>query len=284
MDERVVVVAYDEAWPARFEAERGRVAGVLGDAAARIEHVGSTAVPGLAAKPVVDLDAVLRDPDDWERHVEPLAALGYARYRRGDFADRRFLRRFEDGRRVAHLSLVGPGSPVLAQHLALRDLLRGDPALAARYARLKRELAERHADDRDAYTFAKTAFVLEALHPENAAVTAFLAGRGGSHEDAGYRLRHLARTAGLPALDHAVDGAAVLTTPAGRIAAFVLAFDVLYLPLAADDVSSLTAPHDEAPPLAGWTAVDAYQPELPAGEGLRRLALALRRAWGPATR
>jgi GrpB-like predicted nucleotidyltransferase (UPF0157 family) len=284
VDEPVVIVEHDPAWSAFFEAERERVAAVLGHAVERIEHVGSTAVPGLCAKPVIDLDAVLRDPDDWERHADPLAALGYDRFRRGDFADRRFFRRFEDGRRVAHLSLLGARSPVLAQHVGLRDLLRGSPELSARYDELKRALAERYADDRDGYTQAKTAFVLEALCPENAPVVAFLEGRGGSHEDAGYRLRRLAHTAGLPALEHTVHGAATLTTPGARIVAFAVGFDALYLPLDRDDLHDLTQPHELPEPLRGWTIVDAFQHELPAGEGLRRLGIALRRAWGRATR
>jgi len=279
-----VIVEYDPEWPARFERERERVAAALGDLVERFEHVGSTAVPGLAAKPVIDLDAVLRDPDGWERCVEPLAAAGYEHWRPGDFGDRRFFRRYEDGVRVAHVSLLGPESPVLREHLALRDLLRGRPELARRYGELKRGLAAAHGDDRIAYTEAKTAFVLEALRPENAAVVAHLDGRGGSHDDAGFRLRRIARTAGLDALAHTLHGGWALTTPDGLIIAFSLGFDALYLPLAPNDVPDLTPPHDEAPPLAGWVAVDAFQPELPAGEGLRRLALALRRAWGRAIR
>lgn len=284
MSEPVVIVEYDPDWPERFERERERVAAALGDAVERIEHVGSTAVPGLAAKPVLDLDAVLRDPDGWERCVEPLDAAGYEHWRRGDFGDRRFFRRFDDGVRVAHLSLVGPESLVLREHLALRDLLRGDRELARRYGELKRGLAATHSEDRLAYTEAKTAFVLEALRPGNAAVTAHLAGSGGSHEDAGFRLRRVARTAGLDALVHRVHGSFALTAPDGLVVAFTLGFDALYLPLAPEDVSNLTPPHDEAPPLPGWVAVDAYQPELPSGEGMRRLALALRRAWGRAAR
>lgn len=279
-----MIVDYDLEWPQRFERERERVAAALGGGVERIEHVGSTAVPGLAAKPVVDLDAVLRRIDDWERCVEPLAAAGYEHWRPGDFGDRRFFRRYEDGVRVAHLSLVGPESLVLREHLALRDLLRGSPELARRYAELKRGLAAAHGDDRIAYTEAKTAFVLAALRPENAPVIAHLDGRGGSHEDAGFRLRRIARTAGIDALGHSLHGGWVLTAPDGLIFAFALGFDALYFPLGQDDVGNLTPPHDEAPPLPGWVAVDAYQPELPAGEGLRRLAVALRRAWGRALR
>lgn len=124
MPEPVVIVEYDPEWPARFERERERVAAALGDLVERIEHVGSTAVPGLAAKPVIDLDAVLHDPGGWEPCVEPLAAAGYEHWRRGDHGDRRFFRRYEEDVRVAHLSLLGPESLVLREHLALRDLLR----------------------------------------------------------------------------------------------------------------------------------------------------------------
>lgn len=275
-----MIVDYDPAWPERFERERERIAAALGGAVERIEHVGSTAVPGLAAKPVLDLDVVLRDLDAWEACVEPLAALGYERHPRGDFAGRRFFQLCVDGVRTAHLSLTSGDSAYHRQHLALRELLRRDAGAAARYGELKRGLAAAHGADRVAYTDAKTAFVLGALRPENEPVLAFLAGRGGSDEDVGYRLRRLARTAGLDAVELAVDGAACLTTGNGLVVAFGLGADVVYLPLEPEAVRGLTPPHDDAPPLSGWTAVDAFQPELPAGEGLRRLAVALRRAWG----
>jgi GrpB-like predicted nucleotidyltransferase (UPF0157 family) len=133
-----------------------------------VEHVGSTAVPGLAAKPVIDLMASVTDPDVVVAAAgERLAADGWC-YVPPEL-DRRQWRRFfvkpdaSGQRRVAHLHVIQAGHPRWAQQIAFRDALRRDGRLARSYADLKRQLAAEHPADREAYSHAKAAFVADAL-------------------------------------------------------------------------------------------------------------------------
>jgi GrpB-like predicted nucleotidyltransferase (UPF0157 family) len=165
MSDAILIVDHDAGWIAPFEREWARIAGALGDRALAIEHYGSTAVPGLAAKPIIDVMVAVRDLDSAGDEVAALVGAGYERRSTGDLDDPRrlFFVRYEEGRRAAHLALVERDSRYWREHLAFRDALRADPRLAARYAELKRRLAVRHGDDRLAYTDGKTAFVAEAL-------------------------------------------------------------------------------------------------------------------------
>ena len=152
---------YDPAWPEQFEAERRRVASAVGEAA--IEHIGSTAVPGLPAKPIIDLVVGLEDMASAPACIDTLIAIGYERAAWGDFGERLFLRRLAaDGTASHHLSLTARGSTYWVDHLAFRDALRASPELCRRYGALKREQATAH-EDIDAYTRAKTSLVREAL-------------------------------------------------------------------------------------------------------------------------
>jgi GrpB-like predicted nucleotidyltransferase (UPF0157 family) len=156
--EPVVVVDHDPAWADRGVTERDLLQPLLrtwltGD----LEHVGSTAVPGLAAKPVIDLQAPVADlraadaiagvvaPHHWHQVPPELDQRPY----------RRFFVKVLDGQRVAHLHVMTTGSSRWHQQLAFRNALRADPALVAAYARLKRQLAHDHPDDREAYTAGK---------------------------------------------------------------------------------------------------------------------------------
>lgn len=151
-------------------AERTRLAGLLAPwLVDGIEHVGSTAVPGLAAKPVVDLMASVTDPDTVVTQAgAQLAADGWC-YVPPEL-DQRPWRRFfvkpdaTGQRRLAHLHVIRAGEPRWAEQLAFRNALRRDNQLARRYAELKLRLAGEHADDREAYTEAKGAFVAEVLN------------------------------------------------------------------------------------------------------------------------
>jgi GrpB-like predicted nucleotidyltransferase (UPF0157 family) len=156
--EPVVVVPYDPGWPATFELLRARIAPALGELAAGIEHVGSTAVPGLAAKPIVDVDVVLRHTRDLPAAVERLETLGYQHLGDLGIAERTAFRA-PPGWPRHHLYVCPAGAPVLRAHLRLRDELRADPALVQAYADLKYALAERYRDDRDAYAEGKTPFI-----------------------------------------------------------------------------------------------------------------------------
>ena len=163
--EPVVVVPYDPAWEGTFRRIRERVVAALGDLVVGVEHVGSTAVPGLAAKPIVDVDVIVRRVEDVPQSIRALAAIGYAHLGDLGIAGREAFRAPADLPRH-HLYLCAVATPELRAHLTFRDALRADPALAQRYADLKRALAERHRDDRDAYTEGKSAFIRSVLRNE----------------------------------------------------------------------------------------------------------------------
>jgi GrpB-like predicted nucleotidyltransferase (UPF0157 family)/pimeloyl-ACP methyl ester carboxylesterase len=162
----VELVPHDPEWALRYEHERAVIADVLGEATVEIAHIGSTAVPGLAAKPVVDLMVGVADPAATRPAAERLRAAGYAHRDDPDSDDTDLhvlaLRR-ADGRRLAHAHVVVHGDTWWHEHLAFRDLLRDDPDLRRRYEQHKRTLAARHRGDREAYTYAKTGFVTAAL-------------------------------------------------------------------------------------------------------------------------
>lgn len=165
--EEVVLQAYNPAWPLQFVAERDRLLALSPQLPARlidIQHIGSTAVPDLAAKPVIDMLAGVESIAAAEALLAPLCANGYTTSAEfnASLSDRKWLMRWAEGRRTHHLHLVVHGGEVWAQRLRFRDALRSDPALAARYAALKAELAARHPGDREAYTDAKAAFVKAA--------------------------------------------------------------------------------------------------------------------------
>jgi len=132
---------------------------------APVEHVGSTAVPGLAAKPVLDLQAAVADLGCAPAATEALAGRGWHLVPPELDARpwRRFLVQVVDDVRVAHLHLLTADSERWGEQLTFRDALRGDPGLMQRYAALKQQLAAEHADDREAYTAAKTDFVRAVL-------------------------------------------------------------------------------------------------------------------------
>ena len=157
----VTVVDYDPCWPEVFERLRATIAPVVGDLAVAIEHVGSTSVPGLAAKPVLDLDIVVRSQSDVPLVVARLALIGYDHL--GDFglAGREVFRP-PDGS-PAHNLYVCRSGPALENHLALRDHLRRHSELAHAYGTLKKRLAQEFRYDIDGYVVAKTDFVVAVL-------------------------------------------------------------------------------------------------------------------------
>ena len=144
-----------------FEAERARLLSLVPNDFIAIEHIGSTAVPGLAAKPVIDILGGVASMEAAKALVARLCKQGYTASAEfnGTLTDRQWLMRWAGGHRTHHLHLVVHGGPVWAQRLRFRDALRADPALAWNYAALKTELAAKYPTDREAYTEAKAAFV-----------------------------------------------------------------------------------------------------------------------------
>lgn len=161
-DVRTIVVAdYDEEWPRIFEELSSVVRRAVGDIAVAIEHVGSTAVPGLAAKPVVDMDLVVEETDV-ATAIERLAGIGYEH--RGDLGIPMREAFGAPGGTPEHNLYVCPRqSPALANHIALRDHLRADPDAARAYGELKRRLAEEFPHDIDGYIEGKTGFITAIL-------------------------------------------------------------------------------------------------------------------------
>ncbi|MEV0280826.1 GrpB family protein [Streptomyces sp. NPDC050610] len=162
MSQPVQIVEYDPRWPVIF----GRLAAVirdgLGPLLLRIEHVGSTAVPGLPAKPIVDMDAVIPAGADPAEAIAALRPLGYTH--EGDLGiPGREAFAAPEGAPAHHLYVCAADSPELARHVAFRDFLRAHPDRARRYGELKRELASRYRDDRSAYTEGKSVFIGKAL-------------------------------------------------------------------------------------------------------------------------
>lgn len=162
------IVRYRRAWPAMFEAEAARLRRAFGERALRIEHVGSTAVPGLAAKPVIDLQVSLSSLDDRAADLALMQSLGYTHIDLGDF-DRvyPFFQKPATWPSTHHVHLCESGGEQERLHLAFRDWLRTHRRTAAEYAALKRELAARHVggslEARERYSLAKSDFVAEVL-------------------------------------------------------------------------------------------------------------------------
>jgi GrpB-like predicted nucleotidyltransferase (UPF0157 family) len=159
-DAPVRLVPYDASWPQRFEREREQLRELLGErAAGGIHHVGSTAVPGLAAKPTIDIMAGVSSLEESRACFGPLSRAGYqyAPYRPEEM---HWFCKPDPVRRTFHLHLVPSGSRRFAATLAFRDALRADPGRAAEYQAMKLRLADRFANEREAYTEAKADFIL----------------------------------------------------------------------------------------------------------------------------
>lgn len=155
------IVPYDPEWPRIYAAERERLVAAVGELFLDIQHVGSTSVPGLAAKPIIDIAAAVRDFDEAAACVAPIVALGYA-YRGENGIPRR--RYFDGGDPILfHLHVLEVGGLDWHEHLLFRDYLRDHPEAAREYARLKEDLAARYAGDRLGYTEAKGSFIRRVL-------------------------------------------------------------------------------------------------------------------------
>jgi GrpB-like predicted nucleotidyltransferase (UPF0157 family) len=157
----VVVVPYDPRWRELFVEEVGRIRAGLGAIDLVLEHTGSTAIPGLAAKPILDMLAGYHASTALPDLIYALQEAGYQHRGPQGIPEREFFRRGDP--RSYHLHLTRIGSAFWSDHLAFRDRLRADPALRDEYAALKTELAGRHPRDREAYIEGKTAFVRRVL-------------------------------------------------------------------------------------------------------------------------
>jgi GrpB-like predicted nucleotidyltransferase (UPF0157 family) len=161
---RITIAPADPTWPDRFAEIRDRIAPVLGDVAIAIEHVGSTSVPGLAAKPVIDLDVIVGGDDDIPEAIARLGTLGYEHLGDLGIPGRHAFRR-PPGTERHNLYVCVDGCESLRNHLAIRDHLRAHAETAARYAALKEALAAEGIGI-DEYVERKTSFLTGILRAE----------------------------------------------------------------------------------------------------------------------
>ena len=155
--EAVELLPYDPAWPLQFEAEKALIQSALGALAVDIQHIGSTAIPGLPAKPVIDILLTVRQLADTAACIAPLSELGYTFIDYPQNTDRRFFRKGLP--RTHHLHIVEQGSASMHDHLDFRDALLAEPALCEEYRQIKEELAVKFKHDRAKYSESKTEFV-----------------------------------------------------------------------------------------------------------------------------
>src|SRR5262245_60227956 len=166
----IEIVPYDPRWPHDFEIERRRIRAALDSLALRIDHNGSTAVPGLAAKPVIDIQISVASLQPLASFGAPLAGIGYVHIASADDTWCPFFHRPRDWPHTHHVHVVEAGGEEERRTLAFRDYLRAHPPAAREYEALKRGLAAAHggadATSREAYAIAKTAFIERILRQE----------------------------------------------------------------------------------------------------------------------
>ncbi len=158
---KIEVVDYDPRWPEAFRAYASTLRSALGDLVMSVEHVGSTSVTGLAAKPIIDIDVVISSRLLLKDVIGTLAGLRYVHEGNLGLPGREAFG-WPEGRRH-HLYVCSVDTPNLHNHLVFRDYLRRHPEAVAAYSDLKRRLARQHQDDRDAYSEAKTVFIESVL-------------------------------------------------------------------------------------------------------------------------
>lgn len=159
----VVIVPYDPAWIEAYQREAALIRLCIGRYITGIEHIGSTSVPGLDAKPIIDILIGVKSLADSPAFLPLLIGMGYCykpEFEEG-LPERRYLYKVENGLDTIHLHMVEPGTTFYKRHIAFRDYLRTHPDSASAYASLKYELAQKHGSDREGYTDAKTDFIKE---------------------------------------------------------------------------------------------------------------------------
>ena len=164
MPDPVVIADYDRRWLDMYAEEKRQILGAIGEWVVAIEHIGSTSVPGLAAKPIIDIMVGVHALDDAQHCIAPLATIGYV-YKpelEADIPERRYFNKGPQSDH-RHLHMVEVSSKFWRDQLVFRDYLRSYPEMAAAYADLKRNLAARFQTDREGYTEAKTEFVQSVL-------------------------------------------------------------------------------------------------------------------------
>jgi GrpB-like predicted nucleotidyltransferase (UPF0157 family) len=165
-DDHVVVVNYDPTWPAAYERERAALCRALGAVITDIQHIGSTAIPGLQAKPVIDILAAVRRFEPVEVYAACLEPLGYRHMSHPNEAERIFFRK--GAPRTHHLHIIEDGSWEHRRLILFRNYLLKHPQTTEAYEALKRDLAARFGNNRPLYTESKTTFILDTIRQADA--------------------------------------------------------------------------------------------------------------------
>ena len=153
------IAEYSPDWPRVFEREAAAILGACRPRVIEVHHVGSTSVPGLAAKPVLDMMPIAAGPTEGLEAASRMTVLGYQYRGENGIPGRFYFEKVVDGRTVAHVHMFPAAHPAIRTHLLFRDHLRIHPDAARDYGRLKRALASKYRDDREAYTDAKADFI-----------------------------------------------------------------------------------------------------------------------------
>jgi GrpB-like predicted nucleotidyltransferase (UPF0157 family) len=164
LDRKIVeLVSYKKEWKTLFQKEKKLLLSAIGDFAPAVEHIGSTAIPQLEAKPIIDIMIGVRDFSEVEKYLSPLRKIGYEYRGELGIKGRPFFRKGTATASTHHLSLVRFGGEIWTRQLFFRDYLLEHAEAARSYGELKRDLAAKFKNDREAYTNAKTEFIEEIL-------------------------------------------------------------------------------------------------------------------------
>jgi len=151
------IVDYDESWPLKFSKNSQTISEALGDVVVGIEHIGSTSVPGLAAKPIIDILLILKDSSDESKYLEKMESAGFVlRVREPDFHEHRMFRTMD---KDVHIHVLSEGSAEIDRYLVFRDRLRNSESDRQAYEKVKRKLAKGEWEDMNDYANAKTQIV-----------------------------------------------------------------------------------------------------------------------------
>lgn len=159
----VRLTSYDSVWASEFDKEKRLLQAAIGKYASDFQHVGSTAVPDLPAKPIIDIIAIVQDLDIYNEMIKPLEKLGYEFMPERVFEDRVFFPKGPRHNRTHHLSLVTSDSQIYRDNVLFRDYLRSNPSARQKYGKAKIELAKKFPNDRYAYTAAKDKIINQIL-------------------------------------------------------------------------------------------------------------------------
>lgn len=159
----VTLVEYNPDWPSQFEEDKRSILRASGDRILGTEHIGSTSIEGLPAKPIIDIAVGVRDLNEVESMIEPLKQAGYEYVHKPELVDRRFFRKGPWGKGTTHVHVCEYKGVQWREKLAFRDYLRAHPEVRAAYADLKKDLASRYENDRPTYTSEKEPFIRSVL-------------------------------------------------------------------------------------------------------------------------